>query len=239
MAPDALGVDGPGCSTLVEDESYFWTISRYVHLNPVRGKRPLASHPAEWPWSSYSGYARSRDRVGWVAYEAIYAAWQGEVGGRKPEAAYRRFVEEGLAIMPENPFRDAAGGWLPGGPKFVKRMRALMTLPRQPDAVPAARRLACYDYRAVLGAVAEHYGIAEESFLQQHSGAVSRDLAAWLARQLTPATLRELSAAFGLTHPDSVRNLIRRADRTLLGSRSLRNEIEAIRQQLLKTENRT
>jgi len=54
---------------------------------------------------------------------------------------------------------------------------------------------------------------------------------------LTPVTLRELSAAFGLTHPDSVRNLIRRADRALLGCRLLRGEIETIRQRLPKTEN--
>ena len=74
--------------------------------------------------------------------------------------------------------------------------------------------------------------------MQKHSGAVSRDLAARQARELTPATLRELSAAIALTHPDSLRNLIRRADRTLLGSRSLRNEIESIRQQLLKTDKR-
>ena len=47
-------------------------------------------------------------------------------------------------------------------------------------------------------------------------------------------TLRELSAAFGLTHPDGVRNLIRRADRALLGSRMLRGEIEAIRHRLPK-----
>ena len=226
-------------AALVEDESYFWTVSRYVHLNPVRGKRPLAAHPADWRWSSYPGYAAGRrDRVGWVAYEAIYAAWQGEMGGSQPEASYRRFVEAGLAIMPEDPFRDAAGGWLLGSPKFVKRLRAGMTMPRHPDAVPAARRLACYDYRAVLGAVAEYYGIAEDRFLRQRSGAVSRDLAAWLARELTPVTLRELSAAFGLTHPDSVRNLIRRVDRALVGSRPLRDEIEAIRQRLLKTENR-
>ena len=52
-------------AALVEDERYFWTVSRYVHLNPVRGKRPLAAHPADWPWSSYPGYARRRDRVGW------------------------------------------------------------------------------------------------------------------------------------------------------------------------------
>ncbi len=38
-----------------------------------------------------------------------------------------------------------------------------------------------------------------------------------------------------LTHPNSVRNLIRRADRALLGSRALRNEIEAIRHRIPKT----
>jgi len=160
------------------------------------------------------------------------------MGGSHPEAAYRRFVEKGLATMPEDPFREAVGGWLLGSPKFVDRVRAGMTLPRHPAAVPAARRLAGYDFRAVLAAVAEHYGIAVDSFLQQRSGAVSRDLAAWLARELTPVTLRELSAAFGLTHPDSVRNLIRRADRALLGSRVLRGEIEAIRRRLPKAENR-
>jgi REP element-mobilizing transposase RayT len=54
-------------SELIEDESYFWTVSRYIHLNPVRGKRPLAVHPRDWPWSSYSGYDRRRRRVEWVA----------------------------------------------------------------------------------------------------------------------------------------------------------------------------
>src|SRR5271166_2699933 len=34
-------------SELIEDESYFWTVSRYIHLNPVRGKRPLADHPRD------------------------------------------------------------------------------------------------------------------------------------------------------------------------------------------------
>jgi hypothetical protein len=61
------------------------------------------AHPADWPWSSYPGYARKRDRVAWVAYEAVYTAWQGETGGSHPEAAYRRFVEKGLATMPEAP----------------------------------------------------------------------------------------------------------------------------------------
>ena len=36
-------------SELIKDESYFWTVSRYIHLNPVRGKRPLADTRATGP----------------------------------------------------------------------------------------------------------------------------------------------------------------------------------------------
>jgi len=225
-------------AALVEDEGYFWAVSRYVHLNPVRGKRPLVARPADWAWSSYPGYARRSARVGWVAYEAIYSAWRGEMGGSQVETAYRRFVEQGPATMPEDPFREAVGGWLLGGSNFVERVRAGLTIPRHPDAVPAARQLVSLDYRAVLADVAKHFGITVESFREQRSGDLDRDLAAWLARELTPVTLRELSAAFGLTHPDSVGNLVDRANRALRASARLRDEIDAIRQMISKTGNR-
>jgi len=77
-----------------------------------------------------------------------------------------------------------------------------------------------------------------ESFREQRSGDLNRDLAAWLARELTPVTLRELSAAFGLTHPDSVGNLVNRANRALRASARLRDEIDVIRQIISKTGNR-
>ena len=63
---------------------------------------------------------------------------------------------------------------------------------------------------------------------------ISRDVAAWLARQLTTCTLRELAAVFGLGHADSVRNLTRRVDRALSDSRKLQQDIAAIRQEILK-----
>ena len=49
--------------------------------------------------------------------------------------------------MPEDPFRQAFFGPLLGKPMFGDRVRAGMTLPRHPDAVPAAHRLACDDYQ--------------------------------------------------------------------------------------------
>jgi REP element-mobilizing transposase RayT len=60
------------------------------------------------------------------------------------------------------------------------------------------------------------------------------DVAEWLSRQLTSCTLRELAAVFGLGHADSVRNLTRRVDRALPDSSKLRQDIAAIRHELLK-----
>src|SRR5262249_20101402 len=81
---------------LVEDESYLWTVTRYVHLNPVRAR--LVQQPADWRWSSYAGYARDRARLDWVAYDDLLNAWADEFGGSgsQPAAAYRRYVTSGV-----------------------------------------------------------------------------------------------------------------------------------------------
>ena len=58
---------------IIEDESYFWNVSRYDHLNPLRTHPPLAAHPSDWRWSSYPGYPDRRQRLDWVAYDRLLA----------------------------------------------------------------------------------------------------------------------------------------------------------------------
>src|SRR5271155_699128 len=72
---------------MIEDESYYWTVSRYVHLNPVRVG--LVQRPEQWAWSSYPGYADPARRYPWVAHDALLISWQGDWGGTDPATAYR------------------------------------------------------------------------------------------------------------------------------------------------------
>ena len=135
---------------LVEDESYFWTLSRYVHLNPVRGKKPLVDHPSSWAWSSYPGYCRKSARIDWIEYESVLAAWQGEMGGKDSGLAYRRFVESGLETPPSNPLDNALEGWLLGSDTFLKKVKKLITKPQHIDQTPKARRLTSLDANEVI-----------------------------------------------------------------------------------------
>jgi hypothetical protein len=162
----------------------------------------------------------------------VYRAWQGEWGGKHPEAAYRRFVESGITDAPLNPLDAAVEGWLLGSQKFVDSIRQLIKSPKYQDEVPAARRISGVPLKTVLTRTAEHYGVEETSFARKHSKQLSRDVAAWLARRLTVATLRDLMEPFGLTHPDSVRGLINRAESAMENSNKVRKEVQQLRQRL-------
>ena len=201
---------------LVEDESYYWEVSRYLHLNPMRTRCPLVAHPKDWPWSSYPGYHDARQRVNWVSYDKVLSAWKGEVGGEDAAAAYCRFVESGWSEQVGNPFDRAEQGWILGSEQFVERIRSLVAAQGTDDLqVPKARRLRRLETREVLATVAEFYGVSTELFQTKRVAERSRNVAAWLARHLTQATLRELAPLFGLSHPESLSNLTRRIDQSL------------------------
>jgi len=219
---------------LIEEESYFWAVSRYLHLNPVRGKRPLVEHPRDWRWSSYPGYANRRNQVDFVAYDTTYAAWQGEFGGKDPAGAYRRFVVAGMANPPTNPLLESWEGWLLGSEAFLKQIKTKLTESRHVDQLPQARQLAAVDPTSLIQSVADYFGENVELYRLRRSPAAGRDLAAYLAHRRTTATLRELAETFGLTHPDSVSNLIRRAEH----SPQQRKIVKTILEIAVKTVNR-
>jgi hypothetical protein len=77
----------------------------------------------------------------------------------------------------------------------------------------------------VLEAVAEIHELEPEEYVGFRSLGSGREMAAPVSRRYTRATLAELSARFGLRHPDSSANLVRRARRQEEESASYRRQI--------------
>ena len=146
--------------------------------------------------------------------------------------AYRRFVESGLESPPSNPLDDALDGWLLGSDAFLQKVKKLFTKPQHVDQTPQARRLTNLDANQVLATVAAYFKASPSSYQSKRSTALGRDLAAYLAHRRTTATLRELAIAFGLSHPDSVSNLIRRAEIAISASKSQKQDLDRIEELL-------
>lgn len=104
-------------SVLIEDESHYLELSRYIHLNPVRAG--MVKRPEEYEWSSCCDYVNRKQRWEWINREAVLVELGGT--GRKRYQRYREFLHAGLALKDEHlePFRrrrvlgsDAFRSWL-------------------------------------------------------------------------------------------------------------------------------
>jgi putative transposase len=217
---------------LVEDESYLWTVTRYVHLNPVRAR--LVEHPAAWNWSSYPGYARDRRRLEWVEYDELLASWAGEFGGSgsAPATTYRRYVAAGRSQSPQSPWSDAHHGWILGSQKFVDRIKAMVSNQPQRDRRRESRRMRGLSIARISEVVCVEYGIAQSDLSQRGSHHPARAALAYLARRHTTATNGEMTEILGLSRAESVPNLTRRFQAWITSDSRVRKQLGRLEDEL-------
>lgn len=206
-------------SIVVEAEGYLLSLSRYVHLNPVRGKWIGRGDPVErrkrlrqWRWSSYRGYSGLAKPEPWVNQERVL----GEIGGRAKERPlrYRRFVEEGLLREIESPLEAVRWQTALGREHFLQRLRDHLRSKglAQHREVPALGQLRHRpEAQTVLEGVATTYGCSTNELLEKGTrGNEARAVAMVLVWDCCGLSLREMGALFGGTGYTAVAQMIKR-----------------------------
>ena len=101
-------------------------VSRYLHLNPVRGmvlgqETPMERRERlrEYRWSSYRGYAGLEKMKSFLDSEPIQGVFQTYTGRCWKALEYRRWVEEGLRGEMEDPFEAVKWQQVLGGEGFA------------------------------------------------------------------------------------------------------------------------
>jgi len=97
-------------SIVVDSDSYFSELTRYIHLNPVKAK--MVKFPEEYKWSSYNGYIEEK-RDEYIDMDQINKI----LGMGNKE--YGQFVMAGKEKK-EDLFKDVYGGFLLGSKTFIK-----------------------------------------------------------------------------------------------------------------------
>ena len=167
----------------------------------------------------------------WIAYEDHHRYWSGLHGGQDAAAAYRKFVQAGLANPPD-PNLARLRDWVYGGEDFLKRMLAMASGEDEGANRRRRRRIRPVTVDAILDATAVPYGTSADAYCGYRSRAGGRDVAALLCRRWTTATLRELSGRFGLSHPDSASDLIQRGARSAESNREVARTVASIERAL-------
>ena len=121
---------------LVERESHFLEVARYIALNPVRAR--LVGKPGEWPWSSFRATAAMEGCAPWLTVAPLLSMY----GDDAVVAAerYVRFVSDGIGGP--TPWKDLKARILLGSEAFAERLRPLIEQHAGDRETPKAQRLA-------------------------------------------------------------------------------------------------
>jgi len=170
-------------SIIVEEDSYFLELTRYIHLNPVRAN--MVKLPEGYKWTSYSGYI-GREKNKYIDKQEIEKIM--DLGNKE----YKKFVMAGIG-KDINPFEDVYGGIILGRTGFIK-MR-LNDIKEYVEGHEFAHRKELgynINCKEVLSLIEKRYGKNLNDLRKRTRCTKERNIAIYLMRELSGLSNREI-----------------------------------------------
>lgn len=188
-------------SVVVDSDTYYLRVARYIELNPVTaGVTTLGSLP-DYPWSSFQYFIGKKATPSWLSTGRILSAH----GGRK---AFDQFVRSGLCDRDLDAFyaRPLRPGRVLGDDAFAQSVRQRADFDGEVTAgIPAV------DLNAIDRVIIETGGILPETLRVGVRGKrnAERSLAVEIGQMATDASLLELAEHYEFNTRQAVSSAIR------------------------------
>jgi hypothetical protein len=213
---------------IVDKDKYLISVSRYIHLNPVRAR--LVKRPVDYPWTSYSAFMDQKSETSLVNKEDTLLYFSKR--RNRAVKAYREFVEVDER-RDENPFTAMEAGLLLGTGPFRAKVLGLIERMKVDEEIVQAKRLRKrISIGAVIKACQSYYGKNRESLVDRVKGNEGRQVAIYLAKILSGEKGKEIGRYFGIKGP-AVSDAIKRLEGRLEKESQLRETIEFLKGRLI------
>jgi putative transposase len=181
-------------SILIEKEGYLLSVSRYIHLNPVRAG--ITKKAEEYKWSSYAEFIGKVREKEWLYCEWILDRFsENNLSARR---VYKEYVEQGL-VLKENPFQQMKSSLIVGSEKYFEEIIKKIKLERNNEIPETKALIKCVLYEDVIDLVARRFGIAEEQlFVSGKRNNLARNICLYLLREKTDMSNNEIAKSFGI-----------------------------------------
>lgn len=202
---------------LIDKESYFLEVLRYVVLNPVRAG--MVGRPEDYVWSSHRAVIGDSTAPEWLAVDDVLA----QFGSRREFARmrYRNFVDAGIGLE-GCPWADLTGQIYLGSDVWIDEVRSRIALKPRADDHPRPQRVVGPPTMAdVVAAVANTLSI-EEEHIRNRRGGRPRMIAAWIGWHEALLPNRDIAAGLRLRSSGHVSDLIRHCDREIASNPVIR-----------------
>lgn len=213
---------------LVDADDYLLELSRYVHLNPVRGGNlKKIDHGKLWNqlrkhrWSSLLGYIDKRRTADFVKYYMTLEM----IGGR---SAYQRFLKSGLRYGIEDPYADLQHQTILGDDDFVAHVTIKYLEESSLREQPMYRGLVVrvLPPKIVMSKVADALNVQVESLSVRLGNGENRGIVAELLYRYSELSQQEIGQLLGGVNYTAVSMLRHRFKKAMENENRIREKYE-------------
>jgi putative transposase len=209
---------------LVDAQSYWLQLSRYIHHNPLQAG--LVTRLADYPWSSYPAYIGQVKAPAWLSTDYILHA----MGQRQRHRRYADYVDEGTDPALAQFYAGKRQAPLLGDTRFRTRALAGKAETINLPELRAARSLPGLD--TIAQAVCRHLQVEPKTVWHKTRGRGStgpaRSVTMYLCQRIGGMTLSEIAEVFDLASYASAGSSIRALKQRLQDAPALRRQVDYI-----------
>lgn len=177
-------------SILIEADSYFAELTRYIHLNPVKAR--LVDNAEEYPWSSYKIYLSkgSGDLINKEKGQKLLAM---------DSSAYRQFIQSGIKDQ-EDPLMKVYAGCILGSTAFIKdKLKQLQIEVESKDFAYKRAVKNTIDPQRLITVAADYFKLDPEQMRRSRSRPMTaKKIAIYLLRRKTGLTNTQIGELFDM-----------------------------------------
>ena len=213
-------------SIVVESDSYLLELVRYIHRNPLQGG--LVKHLEDYRWSSHRMYISRGNEVNWLHKDYVLSML--DTDKQKRRQAYINFMKkEEEADMISKLYSKGKLPLLLGTKDFIDdiRHRYLSKTKTNIKDTPQLREL-FQEKSEVEKAISSAYQVKVEDLFKSQRGNYNeaRNVAIYLIRKHTGASLSDIGDRFEMHSYSSVSSVVSRMQQALRRDINLRQRVE-------------
>ncbi|MBU0745041.1 MAG: transposase [Gammaproteobacteria bacterium] len=206
---------------LIDADNYLLRVSRYIHLNPVKGY--LIKHPGKYLWSSYQFYVSHIATPDWLYTETILSYF----GIKQQKNRYSLFVMEQTDQELEIFYSKAKLLPVLGSDIFRKKIsKEVLCKIRSSKEIPDRKKVSTMPSLAnICRTVAKHYQVSSRSLfaVKRSQGNLPRKIAIYLSAELSGKSFGFIATFFKNIGTAGVSQIVLRVNSARVSETSIGN----------------
>ena len=223
-------------SILIEFDSYFLQLVKYIHRNPIRAK--LVTDLDKYKWTSHHAYINKSPEWEWIKTGLLLSMLSENEANQV--SGYRDFIGEADDKKIVKIFESKKWPSLLGGEEFISSIKKKYFPEKKDKEIPESNNL-IPNLELIRKIVCEYYEIDPEALYREKRQMYNepRDMAIYMSRYLRNDSLKQISIDYLLGSESSVSTILNSINELIKSDPVIENKVVEIMRLVTKREIKT